>query len=105
MRKPSQLSGAIAKALMTRALSITELAVAVGLPANASENVKTYVDEWRDAGLIYISGWTYRFTPIYRWQPSPFEVDDAQRPPTKVEQQRQRGAAIRAEREQLRQAA
>ena len=103
MRRPSQLAGAIAKALMTRPLSITEIAVAVGLAAKASENVKTYVDEWRDLGLIYISAWTYMYTPIYRWQPSPFEFDDVPKPPTKKQQKQARGAAMRAEREQLRQ--
>ena len=105
MRRPCQLSGAIAKALMTRALSMSEIASAVGLKAKHTDSIGAYVFEWHDVGLIYVCGWTYRLTPIYRWQPSPFEIDDEPKPMTKVAQQRQRGAAIRAEREQLRQTA
>lgn len=100
MRRACQLSGAIAKALMTRALSITELTMAVGLQDKHTDSVKRYVSEWHDAGLIYVCAWTYRYTPIYRWQPSPFGRDDVPRPPTKGEQQKMRGAAMRAERRQ-----
>ena len=103
MRRACQLSGAIAKALMTRALSITELTMAVGLQDKHTDSIRPYVSEWHDAGLIYVCAWTHRYTPIYRWQPSPFECEDAPRPPTKAEQQRIRGAAMRAEREELRQ--
>ena len=101
MRRACQLSGAIAKALMTRPLSITELTMAVGLQAKRTDSIKAYVSEWHDTGLIYVCAWTYRITPIYRWQPAPFYLDDVQKPLSQLEQKRKRGAAIRAERRQV----
>ena len=92
---------AIAKAIIIKASSRSEICQAIGMAPKHTDNIKAYVDEFYDAGLIYIESWTARYTEVFAWQPMPFALPDAPRPTTKEAMQRQRGVVARLEREAL----
>ena len=84
-RKPPtgiEVSAEVLAGLLWGSKTITELGEYVGLRQRSAHRLLKHLRQFRAAGVVYVSGYSVRLTPVYAVQPKPFAVPDAVRPET-----------------------
>jgi hypothetical protein len=106
-RTSAQLAAAVAKFIIGQPYPVRkkDICAALGLRPRATDHITPYVDEFMDAGLVYVAGWSEQLTPLFAWQAVPYENADVARPLSQKEQARLRGEFRRSERQMYGEAA
>lgn len=80
-RTTAEIAAEVAAALMKAPRTMRQLREMVGISERHNPALTRYVEQFRAAGCVYVSGWTRHYAPIYAWQPSLFALPDVPRPP------------------------
>lgn len=79
-RSCAEIAAEIAAALMKRPRTMRQLREMVGISERHNPALTRYIEQFRAAGCVYVSGWTLYYAPIFAWQAYPFALPDVPRP-------------------------